>query len=97
MSALLAAVVWVAGFAAQVKGSQAAPREIRLEPTDETTDPSFVEIIGVGAGPFDPALWQAGTLNLVPDVRSPLLEPLPGKHRNIYAPSPVELDALFAR
>ena len=63
---------------------------LRLVPTDETTDPGFVEIVGVDAGKFNPALWQSGNLNLLPDVRSPLLEPQPGKFRNIYAPSVVE-------
>src|SRR5204863_1246601 len=45
-----------------------------------------VEIRGVGAGPFDPKLWESGTLNLVPDERSPLLSPKVGPFRNIYAP-----------
>ena len=64
--------------------------EFALTPTGETTEPGFVEISGVEAGEFDPTTWQAGTLNLLPDVRSPLIEPLPGKWRNIYAPSIVE-------
>jgi hypothetical protein len=48
-----------------------------------------IEIRGVGAGPFDPAMWEAGKLHLLPDVRSPLLEPRDGKFRNIYAPTVV--------
>lgn len=64
--------------------------EFVLTPTGETTEPGFVEISGVEAGEFDPATWQAGTLNLLPDVRSPLIQPLAGKWRNIYAPSIVE-------
>jgi hypothetical protein len=49
-----------------------------------------IEIRGVGAGSFDPAIWEAGKLHLLPDVRSPLLEPREGKFRNIYAPSIVQ-------
>ncbi len=52
-----------------------------------------LEIHGVEAGPFDPALWQAGRLHLLPDRRHPLLEPRQaGVFRNIYAPSPVRID-----
>lgn len=49
-----------------------------------------VEVLGVEAGEFNPALWQAGTFNLVPDARHPFLSPLAGTYRNIYAPSAVE-------
>jgi hypothetical protein len=58
--------------------------------TTTTASPGFVEVGGVEAGAFHPAIWQAGTLNLLPDLRSPLLEPRSGKYRNIYAPSAVE-------
>jgi len=52
-----------------------------------------VEIHGVGAGDFAPDLWQKGTLNFVPDVRSPLIEPRKsGVFRNIYAPSAVQVE-----
>ncbi|HEX5219551.1 MAG TPA: hypothetical protein VFZ59_08275 [Verrucomicrobiae bacterium] len=70
--------------------SIAAGAGFKLTPTGESTDPGFIEITGVEAGEFDPGLWQAGSLNLLPDIRSPLIEPLPGKFRNIYAPSAVE-------
>jgi hypothetical protein len=50
----------------------------------------FVEVTGVEAGAFNPLIWQAGTLNFVPDLRSPLRAPRGGKFRNIYAPSAVE-------
>lgn len=50
----------------------------------------FVEFRGVGAGEFVPEFWQNKTLNIVPDVRRPLIEPQDGKARNIYAPSVVE-------
>jgi hypothetical protein len=50
----------------------------------------FVEVTGVEAGAFNPLIWEAGTLNFVPDLRSPLRAPRGGKFRNIYAPSAVE-------
>lgn len=55
-------------------------------------DLDVLEIHGVGAGEFDVKLWQAGTLNIVPDMRAPLIAPrLKGLQRNIYAPSAVDL------
>ena len=71
-------------------GQLVSDAELKLIPTDEKTDAGFIEITGVEAGEFNPAHWQAGSLNLLPDIRSPLIEPLPGKFRNIYAPSIVE-------
>lgn len=51
----------------------------------------YVEIQGVGAGPFNPDAWQQDRLNWVPDVRSPMFAPLPsGPYQNIYAPWPLE-------
>lgn len=51
----------------------------------------MVEIQGLGAGPFDPAIWQKNQLHWVPEVRMPLLAPrMGGAFRNIYAPSAVE-------
>ncbi|HEY3413030.1 MAG TPA: hypothetical protein VGM51_08230 [Armatimonadota bacterium] len=47
----------------------------------------FIEIRGLRAGPFNPANWKAGALNLVPDVRDPILPPAAGPFRNIYAPT----------
>jgi len=58
--------------------------------TTNTASEGFVEVSGVEAGAFNPEIWRAGTLNLVPDARSPLLAPASGKFRNIYAPSAVE-------
>ena len=58
--------------------------------TTNAAPAGFVEVSGVEAGEFNPRIWQAGTLNLVPDQRFPLLAPLYGKFRNIYAPSAVE-------
>lgn len=65
---------------------------IRLEKIPGQAELGTVEIHGVAAGPFDPALWEAATPHFVPDVRSPLLRPrLSGTFRNIYAPSIVAL------
>ena len=51
----------------------------------------YVEIQGVGAGPFNPSAWQQDKLNWVPDVRSPMFAPLTsGPYQNIYAPWPLE-------
>ena len=51
-----------------------------------------IEVHGVVAGEFDPAIWQSGKLNIVPDMRSPLIAPrLKGLYRNIYAPSIVDM------
>ncbi len=50
-----------------------------------------VEIHGVAAGAFNPAHWENDTLNLVPELRDPLLVPRQsGVFRNIYAPSAVQ-------
>ena len=51
----------------------------------------WVEIQGVSAGAFNPALWEKDRLHWVPDVRMPLLAPrMGGAFRNIYAPSAIE-------
>jgi len=50
----------------------------------------YVAVVGVAAGAFNPALWQSGPPNLVPDYRFPWLSPLAGAYRNIYAPSAVQ-------
>jgi len=50
-----------------------------------------IEVVGVAAGDFNPAMWQADTLNLLPDARHPLIKPhYAGLFRNIYAPSAVQ-------
>ncbi len=67
----------------------AAPA-LELALTTNSAPAGYVEVSGVEAGAFNPRIWQAGTLNLVPDVRSPLLAPQGGKFRNIYAPSAAE-------
>jgi hypothetical protein len=69
----------------------AEPRRVIVREVPGADVPAnAVEIRGVAAGPFDPAIWQAGKLHLLPDARSPLLTPRDGKFRNIYAPSIVQ-------
>ena len=70
-------------------GALAAPA-LDVTLATNVAPPGFVEVTGVEAGEFNPLIWQAGTLNFVPDLRSPLLAPRSGKFRNIYAPSAVE-------
>jgi hypothetical protein len=74
---------------AVLDGSLGAPA-LDLVLTTNVAPADFVEVTGVEAGAFNPPMWQAGTLNFVPDRRSPLLAPRSGKFRNIYAPSAVE-------
>jgi hypothetical protein len=62
----------------------------------EARDPATIQLRGLRAGVFDPKIWQAGKLNFVKDARWPLLEPRPGKFRNIYAPSAVKTEAGWA-
>jgi hypothetical protein len=69
--------------------SRAAPA-LDLTLTTNIAPLGFVEVTGVEVGEFNPLIWQAGTLNFVPDLRSPLVAPQNGKFRNIYAPSAVE-------
>jgi len=69
-----------------------ADSPVAVEAIPGQADLGTVEIHGVSAGAFAPAAWRAGTLNLVPDIRSPLLAPRQGgTFRNIYAPSSVEV------
>jgi hypothetical protein len=72
-----------------VAGACAVPA-LEVAVTTNVAPAGFVEISGVEAGEFNPLIWQDGTLNLVPDARSPLLAPRSGQFRNIYAPSAVE-------
>ncbi len=75
-------------------GSGALCRAASLEVTEIRNGQAplgMVEIQGVGAGAFDPAIWQKNQLHWVPDTRMPLLAPrMGGPFRNIYAPSAVE-------
>ncbi len=74
-----------------VLGADAAAATLTVRTLAEKGRPGFAEIRGVGAGPFDAAMWKDGPPHLLPDARFPLLEPLPGRFRNIYAPSAVEV------
>ncbi len=58
--------------------------------TTNTAPAGCIEINGVEADAFNPRLWESNKLNFVPDIRTPLLSPQPGKFRNIYAPSAVQ-------
>lgn len=84
---------WLAGCALAAFSSLAANAAQRFDVslTTNTAPAGYVEFSGVEAGEFAPAMWEAGTLNLMPDLRFPLLAPLEGAWRNIYAPSAVEM------
>jgi hypothetical protein len=77
-------------LALAVRGSSQATPALDVALTTNAAPAGYVEVTGVEAGAFNPLIWQAGTLNFVPDLRSPLLAPRSGKFRNIYAPSAVE-------
>lgn len=64
--------------------------ELSQNPALISAPNNCIEIEGVAPRPFDAELWSRGAINLVPDIKAPLLAPLPGKFRNIYAPSVVE-------
>lgn len=69
--------------------SSAAERRLVVKDLGPATRPTAVEFRNLSAGPFNPDHWRRNTLNLLPDLRSPLIDPLPGRFRNIYAPSVV--------
>ena len=62
----------------------------QLLPVQGQVAPGTIEIQGLSAGLFNPIEWQQNTLNWLPDVRSPMLAPLPGAWQNIYSPWPLE-------
>ena len=74
---------------AVLHGVLAAPA-VEVILTTNVAPTGYLEVTGVEAGEFNPLIWQDGTLNFLPDLRSPLLAPRSGKFRNIYAPSAVE-------
>ena len=80
----------VTGLAQLCLSDSLAAPALEVALTANAAPAGFVEVSGVEAGAFDPRIWQAGTLNFVPDLRSPLLAPRSGNFRNIYAPSAVE-------
>jgi hypothetical protein len=67
--------------------ASSAQAAVRITRVEGSAPQGMVEIRGVGAGPFAAAMWEKGTPHLLPDARSPLLEPREGTFRNIYAPS----------
>ena len=71
------------------RAEAAAPPKLTVEDAGAAFDEAHVEFRGVAAGVFAPRAWEEGALHLVPDIRSPLIEPREGKFRNIYAPSVV--------
>ena len=86
-------IAWIAilSLTAGVACVASSTMEIRQIPGQ--AELGTVEIHGVGAGDFNPHLWQKGDLNFVRDVRSPLIEPRKsGVFRNIYAPSAVQTE-----
>ena len=83
MSSIVLGLVVAAGFGID--------SHVRLEPIEGQADLGYIEVHGVKAGAFNPALWEAGKLHLLPDVRRPLLAPrMVGVFRNIYAPAAVQ-------
>src|SRR5687767_9938053 len=80
-------------FLLLVTGTTASAQLLRVRELPDRVEGDRIELRGVGAGPFDPAMWKKGTLNWVPDVRRPMLTPREGKFRNIYAPSIVQTPA----
>src|SRR5437763_4396297 len=62
----------------------------QLQEVQDQVPAGGIEVRAISAGPFNPLLWQQGTLNWVPDVRTPMFAPLPGTFQNIYSPWPLE-------
>jgi hypothetical protein len=73
-------------YSIQIKSLVAA----QLVPVQGEVAAGTIEIQGLSAGTFNPIEWQQNTLNWVPDVRAPVLAPLPGPWQNIYSPWPLE-------
>lgn len=81
----------VALAAVLLSGVVCVAAEVRIERVNGQAELGTIELHGVAAGDFDPAKWESGTLNFVPDIRMPLIEPRKGGVcRNIYAPSAIE-------
>jgi hypothetical protein len=82
-------VVWLAAASACLTAQDLRKVDVQQAPGQAPLE--HVEVLGVGPGKFDPALWQSGRLNWAPDVRVPFLAPRQGGlFRNIYAPSIVQ-------
>ncbi len=89
MSRIVVSVIASVLFAVSVSGQETA--RFKVTEIRGQAPLGMVEIQGVSAGPFNPALWEANQLHWVPDVRRPVLMPrMGGVFRNIYAPSAIE-------
>ena len=86
--------IWAMG--AVVMLATLARAGLSVRDVGPAADPATIEVRGVAAGAFDPAIWLSAKLHFVRDVRSPLLEPREGKFRNIYAPSGVQTQSGWA-
>jgi hypothetical protein len=86
----LASAAWLLLIAGAARGGEVATLQLRR--VAGGSGANCIEIRGVGADPFDPLIWQRNTLHFVADAARPLIEPRAGKHRNIYAPSAVEIE-----
>ena len=80
------------GLAALGLGALGAGGEPEMELLPDQGPADAIEVRGVAAGPFRPDWWVAGTLHWQGDARAPLLEPRPGRFRNIYAPMAVRVE-----
>jgi hypothetical protein len=63
---------------------------VQMQALSGQVSAGVVEIQGASAASFNPMSWQHDTLNWVPDVRTPMLAPLPGTFQNIYSPWALE-------
>lgn len=73
-----------------VLGTAGANETLSVKAIPGQAEQDSIEVLGVAATAFNPALWDATTPVMLPDTRHPLLAPrLGGLFRNIYAPSAV--------
>ena len=64
---------------------------VQMQPVAGQAPAGVIEIQGLSAGAFNPAIWQENTLHWIPDVRIPMLAAqTTGPNQNIYAPWPLE-------
>jgi hypothetical protein len=83
---------WLVMVLASCSSSQnsSTAGQASLEPVTGEVPANVIEVQGLSAGPFKPTEWQNNTLNWVPDVRVPVLAPLPGPNQDIYSPWALE-------
>ncbi len=82
-------VQWISGGIALMGLAMSTVQGAPMKRVSSHGDHGFVTVEGVTAGPFNAKAWEHGTLNFTPDARWPLLDPLKGAWRNIYAPTVV--------